>query len=293
MLDYTDFVNLLVSAAYVLLALISLLVAKLVADAATPYRIDEQMTKADNPALGLAMTGYFAGVFAVFLGACSGGELPVDDDGTPIIADLLPILGTDFLWVLLGIAFLNIGRLVVDKLLLRSFSTTKEIVTDRNVGTGAVEFGSYLATGLIAAGSLHGEGGGVVSALVFFALGQTALVLFGLMYQWTTRYDVHAAIEQDTAAAGVAMAGNTIAVGIVLLRATIGDLVDWNANLIAFAYAAIAGILLVALLRRLTDFVLLPGTTLRHEIATDRNVAAAFLEGGVAIGTATVVFYMV
>jgi uncharacterized membrane protein YjfL (UPF0719 family) len=290
--DTFDPVALAVSASYVLLAIVALLVAKLVKDFATPYRVDQQLTKADNPALGLAMTGYFLGVFLVFLGACIG-DSPLDEGENFSASLMLGQMGSDFLWVLLGIVLLNVGRLVVDRLLLHSFSTVKEIVQDRNVGTGAVEFAAYVATGLIAAGSLHGEGGGVLSALGFFALGQLALVVFGLFYQWTTRYDVHAAIEDDNVAAGVAMGGNIVAIGIVLLRATVGDLSDWQADLFGFAYALVAGLVLLGLLRRLTDFVLLPGTTLRHEIAVDRNLAAAFLEGGVAIGTASVVFFMV
>ena len=294
-----------ISVAYVLLALITLLVAKTVKDIATPYKLDDELTKADNPALGLTVAGYYIGVFIVFLGACIGdGAIEqwfLDDEeglaeGSLLMTALLQI-GSDLMWVGLGIVFLNIGRVVLDRLVLHSFSTTKEIITDRNLGTGAVEFAAYIATGLVAAGSLHGESGdtshGLVSALVFFALGQAGLVLFGIVYQWATRYDVHEEIEKDNVAAGVAMAGNLVAVGVVMLRATVGDLTDWSANLIAFGYALVAGLVLISLLRRLTDFVLMPGTTLRHEIAVDRNVAAAYLEGSVAVGTAAVVFFMI
>ncbi len=42
-----------------------------------------------------------------------------------------------------------------------------------------------------------------------------------------------------------------------------------------------------------TDFVLLPGTTIAHEIATDRNINAAWIEGIVSIGMATIILFMI
>ena len=52
------------------------------------------------------------------------------------------------------------------------------------------------------------------------------------------------------------------------------------------------GFVLLSVLRRLTDWVLLPGTTIAEEIARDRNVNAAWVEGVVAIGMATVITFM-
>ena len=46
-------------------------------------------------------------------------------------------------------------------------------------------------------------------------------------------------------------------------------------------------------LRKIVDYVLMPGTTIAHEIANDRNVNAAWLEGVVTIGIASVIFFMI
>ena len=90
------------------------------------------------------------------------------------------------------------SRIINDKLLLYQFCNVKEIITDRNVGTGAVQCGTYIATALIIGGSIHGEGGGLISALVFFILGQGLLILFGLIYNKLTPFDLHEEIEKDS-----------------------------------------------------------------------------------------------
>lgn len=53
---------------YVGLGIIILLVAKVVQDLITPYKINDQLSNKDNLALGLSITGYYFGVIVVFLG---------------------------------------------------------------------------------------------------------------------------------------------------------------------------------------------------------------------------------
>ena len=55
----------------------------------------------------------------------------------------------------------------------------------------------------------------------------------------------------------------------------------------------VLGFVLLLILRKITDYVLLPGTTIAHEIATDRNINAAWIEGIVSIGMATVILFMI
>ena len=283
--------------AYVVLGVVVLIIAKIVKDFLTPYKIDEELTTKDNPALGLAMSGYFAGVLIVFLGAVMGPNLEYESLGELVIS-----LGIDFLFALGGIVALNIGRWVVDKFVLTQFSTTKEIIQDRNAGTGAVECGGFIATGLIVAGAIYGEGGErwwwtLLSVVVFFVLGQVVLVLFAKFYQWITRYDIHAEIERDNVAAGVALGSSMIAIGIIVLKGTAIDFdtdsgSEWLDSFLWFAIYAVLGFVLLMILRKVTDALFLPGTTIQHEIATDRNLNAAWLEGVVAIGIATMVFVL-
>ena len=277
------------SLVYVLLGVAMLLIAKIVKDLVTPYRIGEELTEKDNPALGLSLTGYFVAVVIIYLGASVGDTVQSGFDKT---LPLFKMIGIDALYALAGIAALLLGRVILDKLILYKFETKKEIIEDRNVGTGAVEFGGYVATGLIVAGAIYGDGGGPLSALVFFVLGQLVLILFGLFYQVITGYDVHEEIEKDNVAAGVSLGGGMVAIGIILFRATSLDFVAWNINLAEFGILAVTGFAVMLGMHKICDYVFLPKTTLAHEISVDRNVSAAWIESVLSMGMAAIICFM-
>lgn len=274
---------------YVMLGVAVLLLSKLLKDALTPYKIDEELTVKDNPALGLVLFGYFAGVTIVFLGATIGP----DPDVAPTFGEIVKILGIDLAYCIGGMFALAIGRIILDKISLPSFSTTKEIIEDRNAGTAAVECGGMIATALVVAGAIHGETGGPVSALVFFVIGQIVLIIFGKLYQAVLKYDVHAEIEKDNVAAGVALGFNLVAMGIILLKGIHGDIFSWQEKLTWFGIEVGIGIVLLLVLRKITDALFLPNTTIGHEIANDKNINAAWIEGIIATSVATMIFFVI
>lgn len=288
---------------FVALGLFVLVLAKVAKDFMTPYKVDEQLTGKDNPALGLSMTGYYLGVVIVFLGVLQdSGEGQESYRIAAYGADLLEV----FLYSLGGIVLLNLSRVVVDKVILTRFSTHKEIIEDRNTGTGAVECANYVASGLIIAGALNGdimldspeylESGipwwlGAWTAGAFFILGEAGLFLFTWVYQRFTKYDIHDEIEKDNVAAGVALGGNMVAIAIILLKGLKGDFVGWPENVSTFAVYAVAGCILLFLVRWVADRVMLPGATFDEEIARDRNINAAWIESALVIGAACIIFF--
>jgi len=282
------FDQILISLAYGVLGLVLLLAAKNAKNLLTSYSIDDELTTKDNTALALSMAGYYLGVIIIFLGAIIGPDIE-----EPTRMELFMSIGIDAGYAVLGIVFLNLGRLVVDRLVLTSFSTKKEIIEDRNVGTGAVEFGSYVATALVIAGAISGETGGLLSAVVFFALGQLVLVIFARFCQFITSYDLHAEIEKDNYAAGIAFGGSLIAVGIVLLKATSLPFDgNWQASLTDFGLIVALSFVVFVVARFVTDKALLPKSSLSHEIAVDQNSGAALIEASTAIGMASIVFFV-
>lgn len=295
----TELQEIAIGVAYVALALVALVIGKAARGLLSSHCLDDELTKNDNPAQGVALVGYYAGVLIIFLGATTGETIDLPTN------ELLAQIGIDLLWVIAGVIGLNIGRFTVDKLLLRKFSVKKEIVEDRNVGTGAVVAGAYLATAFVMAGALSGEGGGPLTALVFFLLGQLVLVLFTAFYQLVSPYDVHDEIERDNAAAGLALGGNLAAIGIILFGATRIDVVeglpetgvaatiDWAAMLEKFGYYALLGFPLLLVLRWASDLVLLPKSTMKEEIVQDRNLNAAWIETTVVTGMASVIIFMI
>ena len=262
--------------------------SKHVKDWLTPYKLDAGLTEKDNPALGLATSGYFAGVVVIYLGATIGP----DPEALPPFRDLAVMWGVDVAWAVAGILALNLSRVLVDRLVLTKFSMTKEIMEDRNVGTGAVEAGALLAGALIIAGAIHGDGS-VMTGVVFYVLGQLALIAFARIYQLATKDDIHAEIEADNVPAGVAMGLSFVALGIILLKATKGGFVSWEENLTLFGVYAVVGFLALVLLRRLVDWLFLPGTTIAKEIVEDRSINVAWIEGTAAVGIAAMIFFLV
>ena len=137
-------------ASLILLYLFIMLLSKTINDVVTPYKVGDELTERDNTALATSICGYLGATTIIYIGAFlgpSGG----------IVQDLLNVGG----YSVFGIILLNIARLINDRFILYKFSNVKEIIEDRNVGTGAVQFGSYIASGLIIAGAIHGDGGGL------------------------------------------------------------------------------------------------------------------------------------
>jgi uncharacterized membrane protein YjfL (UPF0719 family) len=269
--------ELLTGVAFLVLALVVVTAAKLINDFFTPYLIDVQLAQHDNVALAVSFSGYLLGVVIVFLGALLGPSQGLAND-------LIHVGG----WSLGGVVLLNISRLINDRLILFKFSNIKEIIDDQNAGTGAVQAGSYLASGFVVAGAIHGEGGGILTALAFFVAGQIVLVLFGLIYEWMTPYKIHEAIENDNVAAGVSFGGALTAIGIVLAHASAGSFVGWAENFSTFVSEAALVIVLLPVVRFCIDKITLSKIDLTREISEDRNLGAALIEVSAMIAFATI-----
>jgi len=279
----TEFGNLGVEIVYICLALLFLYLGKQTLDALTPFQVNDELTAKDNPAFGLSLLGYYLGIMIVFLGAIHGHS----DSDEPWVQ-----VGIDMGWVVLGILLLNVSRVVMDRLILHKFSTRKEIIEDRNVGMGAVEFGMYVGSGLLLAGAISGPDGHFLPALVFFVLGQLALIAISWLYQRITSYDFHAEIEKDNVAAGIAFGGNCLAASVVLMKGTIGDFHSWKSDLLHFGWYFICALLLITIGRLAICRVLVSGRTLDQEISEDQNLNAGWLEGGLVVGLATLFHFV-
>ena len=278
---------------YVAMGVVVMVLARVAQDLTTPYRIQEQLDQKDNVALALSISGYYLGVIIIFLGALYQPFAIVIDDGLGFTADYWRDVGLVFVYSIVGILALNVARIIVDRLVLYDFRTVDEIITDHNAGTGVVEFAVYIAVGLVIAGSISGEGGGPETAAAFLIMGLAALILYTLFYEWTTSFDIHEEIERDNVAVGVALAGNLIAIGIVVFKAVFGEFVGWSESIIAFLVYAVLGFVLLYAIRFLVDLALFPRVKLSDELAVDRNLGAAFIEGSALIGVSLILFFAI
>ena len=276
---------------YVGIGIVVLVIGKLIQDLLTPYKINNQLRTKDNVALGLSITGYYLGIVIVFLGAVFQDLSPIDGLGftTDYWKDVLEV----FLTSLAGIAALNLARIAVDRLVLHRFSTERKIIDDQNAGTGAVEAGVYVAAALVIAGSVSGEGGGPETSLAFAALGLLVLVLYTLFYELTSSFNIHDQIDGNNTAVGVALAGNLVAIGIVVLKAVFGDFVTWEDALAGFITFAVFGFGLLLAMRLVVDLIMFPRVKVADELAIDRNLGVALIESAVVVNASLILFFAV
>lgn len=278
---------------YVVLGVIVLAIARVAQDFITPYKLQEHLNQKDNIALAVSISGYYLGVIIVFLGGLYQPFQVVVDNNLGFTTEYWQDVGLVFVYSVIGILVLNVARIIVDKLVLHDFSTEDEIIRDHNAGTGAVECAVYLAVGLVIAGAVSGESGGPETALVFLVLGLVALIVSTLIYEWTTPFNIHEQIESDNVAVGVALAGNLIAIGIVVFKAVFGEFVGWTESIAAFITYAVVGFVLLYAVRFVVDKVLFPNSNLSDELAVDRNLGAAFIQSAALISVSLILFFAV
>ena len=267
---------------FLALYLVTFLVAKWIYNLLTPYDCNEQLTQKDNQAVAVGFAGYIIGITIIFIGTAIGPTKGLQ-------MDLITVGG----YSLLGILCLKLAYFINDKLILNQFSNTKEVIEDKNVGTGVVQCGSYISSACIIAGAVNGEGGGIVTLLAFFGLGQLALILFAKVYEKLTPYSIHKQIEQDNVAAGVGFAGALVGLGIILMKASAGNFISWQHNLSKFGYYTCLAIVLLVIVRIFFDKLVLSKADLNKEIKQDKNTGAAILEAVSAICFASILFFLV
>jgi uncharacterized membrane protein YjfL (UPF0719 family) len=271
---------------YLTVILVVFYLAKKTFDWVAPYDLNEQLTKADNKAVAVAFAGFLLAVGIILLSILQGEEHT--GDASSVAIAYLTDVGVTVAWCLGGIVLLHVARIVNDKLIFHKFKNVKELVDDKNLGTGAVECGSYVGSAFVIHAALSGESSGVsealVSTLVFFAAGQVLFIVFGLLYQKATRFDVHAEIERDNAAAGLSAGMNLVAIGILL-----SGYIKHFDSLPGLGVWFVLAVFLLFTSRYMVDKLMLPGALLDEEVKNDKNWGAALVEGTAAIAIAFIV----
>jgi uncharacterized membrane protein YjfL (UPF0719 family) len=243
--------------------------AKLLFEYTTSYSINEELTTNDNPAFGVAFAGYVVGMGLALSGALFG----LNPDR--LLEELLTVL----LYGTLAAVLMRVSILVNDRLILHSFCIEKEMVQDRNAGTGFVVAGSCIATGFMLKGVLSGYSDTLLLAFrdiaIYFLTGQLILVVGGLLFVRFSGYDVHEEIEKDNnVAAGISFGGFLVALGYITSIALTGATSQWVDEVVTALTMGLFGVILLLIARVTADRILLPNSPLAKEVAEDGNKAA-------------------
>ncbi len=204
-------------------------------------------------------------------------------------------IGKDAMWIAafgtVGVLLISItGRLGVH-LLLQS-RLTKEIERG-NVAAGVAAASNYVATGIITAASVVGNGlHDLGLALAFFVIAQVTLHVFAALFRALTTYDDAEQIAGENLAAALSYAGLLIAVAIVVARATSGEFTGWVPALKGYALVLLSLFAFYPVRQLFVQMLLLHapfsvrGGKLDAAIATEHNVGIGALEAATYIATA-------
>jgi len=259
-----------------------IIIAKKIADKRTvAIDDDHEILENSNTAVGFRRAGLYLAYAMAFAGTLAGDDAGFMSDVVALLLD-----GVVITFCLFTCRTLN------DRVMLAYIDNDKEAGRG-NTAVGLAEGGMYIATGLVLNGSFTGTSDnmviGLISAIVFFILGQAALLLCGFCYEIISAFNVQAEIKKGNVAAGIALAGVLVALGIILRAAIAGPSVGWVADMLSFAFYTLYGIILLLIFNKVIEFFILPGASLATEVQRDRNVAAVVLMQAGMIAMAVII----
>ena len=241
----------------------------------------EELFDKGNVALAVSTAGYLFGITlalgGVLVGPSAGWQADLQGIG---------------LYGVMTIAMMLVASWLCEKVLLPSFNNTKEVVEDQNLGTGFVEAGVHIANGLILLAIQQGSGPWWVG-VAFWALAQAALLIVGLLYERATPHSIHDELERDNAAVGLAFAGVLVGMGNIISLAVAGDFTGWRDGLITFGADVAFGLVILMIIKRLTDLVLAPGVSLAAQQTHETpRIGAGLLEAFGYVGGSMLVVWV-
>ena len=270
------------SAVYLLEAFVLLVIAKWAYTSL--YRrvhLKEELFDKGNAALAVSTAGYLFGVVIALGGVLAGPSAGWQAD-----------LTATALYGLMTIVMMLVASWLCEKVLLPRFDNTKEVVEDQNLGTAFVEAGVHIGNGLILLAIQQGAGPWWVG-VVFWALAQAVLLILGLLYEMATPHDIHDELERDNAAVGLAFAGVLVGMANIVSIAVAGDFTGWGEGLITFGVDAAFGLVILLIIRRLSDILLAPGVSLAAQQTQEKpRIGAGLLEAFGYVGASMLVVWV-
>lgn len=243
-------------------------------------RIDREVTARDNLAFAVPLGGYYFGILVVV-----GAPLSSPSRG-PLYWDAL-LVGA---WGVLAILLLNVASLVSRRVLFGGLDLSREVLERSNVAAGIVLAGSHVANALLILGALSDEGG-LLPAAVFWVYAQVLLEAAAVVFVRLVGYDLTGELVRGNRAVAFVVAGVLVAMGNVLRLSITGPFEGWGPAFVSATTYAVVGLLLLFAARWLTDWLLLPGVTLRQEVLEQAvpNVGVGYLEAVFYVGASLLI----
>jgi len=286
---YLNSLELAYSLGYILSGFIIFIIGKIAYKQLHPnINIQQELVEKDNFAFILSYVGFFAAL-TIAIGGTIVGE------SYDFITDIQHI----FIYGISATFLLLLAAWISNKVILHKFDLKKEIIVDKNEGSGIIEAAIFIANGLILYGALVGESEtllqGITTFVVYWFIGNIVLIIASKIFISWMSYDIHYAIEKDNVAAGVSFAGAIIAIGIITMNAIIDPFVDWTSTLANISIQTVLGCILLPIMRVFADKILLPGQKLTDEIVNQEkpNIGAGLIEAFAYIASAILITWSI
>lgn len=267
--------------AVILLEVLTLVwIGKKVTERVARTDFDRELMVADNPAAGLTLAAFYIALFVALSGLLAGEPQTLAQDA--LHAAIHGIV---------AIACLILSAVLWRPLIEVDFK--KDILEARNVGAALIAGAALVATGLIYRGALSGQSDRWETVAAFFGIGEGALFLTFLLYQWITPYDVYEQVSRErNLAAAAGCAGAILAAGLIIGNAVEGAFTTWRDSIreTLLYLLPLAAFPLVRWL--VVNGLLLSFKNVNREIVEDKNVAAGLVEASAYIGIALFVLHL-
>jgi len=260
------------------LAIVFLFLSKKIADVITRFDDDAQIRQNDNLAVALRRFGIFVGM---------GIALQALITDISSYRDIVLFC----IYALIVVVIFFAAHLINDFIIIPKVCNN-ELIKAGNVPTGIIEAGAFIATGMLVNGAFSGDVGGVVTAVVFFFLGQIVMIAAIYLHEKIYRFDVIFCVNDDNVSAGVAVAGLLVAYSIILRASIAGNFTGWTNSLTAFAVSAVTGMIGLIVFERIAALIFLPKTSIGDDIRRS-NTAAVVLVQGITIALSLIISQLI
>jgi uncharacterized membrane protein YjfL (UPF0719 family) len=263
-------------------AIVLLFAARILFLKSTLFKVNQGLLEDENPATGLVFAAYLFGAALALVGTMFGRG----QEGA------LAQIGKTLVEGGLAIVLLRLSIWVNDRFILHRFCIVKEVCEDKNLGVGFCVAGSCIACGLILNGALTGYSKSFVFGLrdivIFWLLGQVALVVGSWVYHRITRYDVHQLIEyDDNTAVGIGFGAFLAGLGLVVRASLVGAGLDaMGRELPRSLLLAAVGILGVIAVHAIALRLVTTKVNYEDEVEMHGNVAVSIVSAGASLAAA-------
>lgn len=233
------------------------------------YDADDQLANG-NLAVGLRRTGAQFGLAIAMMGVLSGGAA----------GSLTQDLMSSALYGLAATMFMVSSLILTDRLVTPGIDNLQQLKKN-NASVGMVELGMLVSTGIIAYSSIYGEGGGLLSTLAYFVIGQATLVALIVVYEkvFIRHFDIVSQIGKGNLSAGVYLGGKLIAYALILKSAIAGNggSVEVGDMVVEYLFLAVSGMLILYVFEFVIDLVIVTSSSVKEILNEDRIIPAVQL----------------